>query len=88
MDLLAQVPIDTLLNLPTPETLPFGRYKGERWSDVPASYLNWMTQQTEMDPAIQTRAASEIAARPKNVETGEALGPEEGRHHPAKRTIS
>lgn len=63
LDLLAAQSIDVLINPPAPEALPFGKYRGEPWKDVPTSYLNWMRQQPEMDSSLTARAAVELARR-------------------------
>ncbi len=45
------------------DAVPFGRYKGEAWSDVPIDYLDWILSRRDMDVAVVERSKAELAGR-------------------------
>ena len=44
-------------------TVPFGKYRGRSWQDVPLDYLDWVIQQSEMDEGIIWTAKTELQRR-------------------------
>jgi exodeoxyribonuclease X len=65
-DLLQFATVDQMIEwttLPKPmPTLPFGKHKGEAWTDVPLDYLYWMVRQ-DMDADTLWHAKAELARR-------------------------
>lgn len=53
--------------------LPFGKYKGQRCSDVPVSYLDWLIGQDWMDEKKDLKEAiiDHLHTRPEWRELGE-----------------
>lgn len=45
------------------ETCPFGKHKGQAWRDIPASYLQWMSREVDMDPDFKAAANKELQER-------------------------
>ena len=43
--------------------LNFGKYKGERWTRIPISYLRWLINEKNMSEDILELAESELARR-------------------------
>jgi exodeoxyribonuclease X len=63
-DMLAETTVEQLL-LWTSEPkllprIPFGKYRGSRWSEVPADYLNWIIRQPDMDGDIVFNAKRQL----------------------------
>lgn len=46
-------------------TIPFGKYRGSKWTDVPDDYLKWMLKQPEMEADARRCARLELARRAK-----------------------
>jgi len=42
---------------------PIGKHKGQLWRDIPASYLQWLTREPDMDPDIKAAANTELQER-------------------------
>jgi exodeoxyribonuclease X len=43
--------------------VPFGRYRGRPWKEVPPDYLDWIIRQSEMDDGMVFSAKSELQRR-------------------------
>lgn len=52
----------------------FGKYKGERWTRVPAAYLRWLANAPEDGINVQT-AKAELDRRGTNIETEIEISP-------------
>jgi exodeoxyribonuclease X len=46
--------------------LPFGKYRGLTWIEVPEDYLDWLLKQNEMDPDVKHWARVELQRRYPN----------------------
>ena len=44
-------------------SVPFGRYRGKRWSDVPSEYLDWIIQHSHLNEEIKQSAGRELKLR-------------------------
>ncbi len=44
-------------------TIPFGKHQGLRWADVPLEYLQWMSNEAEMDRDTHSCACDELQRR-------------------------
>lgn len=44
-------------------TVPFGKHRGAKWSNVPTDYLNWMVGQADMDVDVVWCARQELQRR-------------------------
>ena len=44
-------------------TVPFGKYRGRSWREVPFDYLDWIIRQGEMDEGIISSARAELQKR-------------------------
>lgn len=67
LDLLETLSVEDLLEATHQprklDTIPFGRYRGKAWSDVPHDYLAWMALQSQMDADVVARARVEMLTR-------------------------
>ena len=43
--------------------IPFGKHRGQAWTEAPADYLQWIVRQTDMDADVIWNAQREIARR-------------------------
>ncbi|HEY5071769.1 MAG TPA: exonuclease domain-containing protein [Caulobacteraceae bacterium] len=66
-ELLAAAPIERLIawsNEPRPlAAIPFGKHRGLAWTAAPLDYLQWMSQQAEMDGNVLRHAKAELGRR-------------------------
>lgn len=44
-------------------TCPIGKFRGKKWSEVEAGFLDWMTRQADMEHDLKWNAAREIKRR-------------------------
>jgi len=44
-------------------TIPFGKHRGSKWSEVPVDYLTWILKQGDMDADIKYNATTEMTRR-------------------------
>lgn len=42
--------------------MPFGKHRGERFEDMPRSYLDWITRQHDIDPDVKWTAKQVVGA--------------------------
>lgn len=47
---------------PKSKVMPFGKYKGYHWQDIPTDYLNWMIKSFN-DGELKQRAIQEVNRR-------------------------
>ena len=52
-------------------TCPLGKHKGQLWSLIPHSYLQWITRQTDMDADVVWAAQQEIQRRRTAILSGD-----------------
>jgi hypothetical protein len=50
-------------------TLPFGKHKGKRLSDVPIDYLQWLAQKLDIEPNLRETIQCHIQQRRKETST-------------------
>ena len=62
----------TLFPTEADDLVTFGRHRGERWADVPSSYLHWCVRNFESGCYLQFRCAAELSRR-LGVEISEIL---------------
>jgi exodeoxyribonuclease X len=43
--------------------IPFGKHKGAKWEDVPADYLDWVVNKSDLDRDIKANAKHHLKAR-------------------------
>jgi exodeoxyribonuclease X len=43
--------------------VPFGKHRGQKWSEIPDDYLAWMTRQQDMDADVVWNAQRELERR-------------------------
>lgn len=43
--------------------MPFGKYKGEDFEDIPTAYLYWMAENLDSHPKLQEEAANQLKLR-------------------------
>lgn len=46
-----------------PETLPFGKHKGQPLADVPTSYLRWLLDAVKLSTGLRAATVAELQAR-------------------------
>lgn len=44
-------------------TIPFGKHRGQSWTEAPMDYLQWITRQADMDADVIWNAKQEMARR-------------------------
>jgi len=43
--------------------MPFGKYKGKRFRDIPTGYLRWALRETKMRGALRATVEIEVSRR-------------------------
>lgn len=67
LQLFKHMTLDEMLSVSQPEhvpaRMPFGAHKGQAFSEIPDSYLRWLSTESKMTKGIRTAALNEIARR-------------------------
>lgn len=64
------------------EVCPIGKHKGQRWSDIPAPYLEWLVKECADKPDLVRAAAVELKQRQESHRSAPAPGSTHARPSP------